>query len=114
MKLSKISQVKNVRGQGMSEYLIIVALIAVAAIAVTGLFGNAARNQVAAMANEVGGGAKTDSDLANDRALNQGITALNDSASISTLNNFGSNTDTIKAGSGTGIAGAATTREAAR
>ena len=46
---------KNVRGQGMSEYLIIVALIAVAGIAVMGLFGGAARNQVAGMALEISG-----------------------------------------------------------
>lgn len=54
MKLFK-SQAKNIRGQGMSEYVIIVALIAVAAIAVTGLFGGAARNQFAGIANELAG-----------------------------------------------------------
>ena len=32
-------------GQGMTEYLIIVALVAVAAIAVVGLFGDVVRNQ---------------------------------------------------------------------
>lgn len=43
------------RGQGMTEYIIIVALIAIAAIAVFRLFGDTARNQVAAMAMELGG-----------------------------------------------------------
>lgn len=42
-------------GQGMTEYIIIVALIAVAAIAVTQLFGATIRNQVAGIANEVSG-----------------------------------------------------------
>ncbi|OUR88230.1 hypothetical protein A9Q81_24485 [Gammaproteobacteria bacterium 42_54_T18] len=51
----KMNTRKNVRGQGMSEYLIIVALIAVAGIAVMGLFGGAARNQVAGMALEISG-----------------------------------------------------------
>ena len=55
MKLFK-SNSKKVRGQGMSEYLIIVALIAVAGIAVMGLFGRAAQNQVAGMAAEIAGG----------------------------------------------------------
>jgi len=32
-------------GQGMTEYIIIVALIAVAAIAVVGIFGDVIRNQ---------------------------------------------------------------------
>ncbi len=48
----KMNTRKNVRGQGMSEYLIIVALIAVAGIAVMGLFGGAARNQVAGLATQ--------------------------------------------------------------
>jgi len=42
-------------GQGMTEYIIIVALIAVAAIAVTQLFGATVRNQVAGVAMEVAG-----------------------------------------------------------
>lgn len=43
------------RGQGMTEYIIIVALIAVAAIGVYGLFGKTIRNQVAGLAGEVAG-----------------------------------------------------------
>lgn len=46
---------KNQRGQGMTEYIIIVALIAVAAIAVYQLFGATVRNQTAAIAREVSG-----------------------------------------------------------
>jgi pilus assembly protein Flp/PilA len=42
-------------GQGMTEYIIIVALIAVAAIGVYSLFGKTVRNQVAGMAGEVAG-----------------------------------------------------------
>lgn len=43
------------RGQGMTEYIIIVALIAVAAIAVYQLFGATVRNQTAGVAMEVAG-----------------------------------------------------------
>jgi Flp pilus assembly pilin Flp len=43
------------RGQGMTEYIIIVALIAVAAIAVYQFFGNTIRHQTAAIAMEVSG-----------------------------------------------------------
>ena len=46
---------RRVRGQGMTEYIIIVALIAIAAIAVTSLFGGTIRSQVAGMANEMSG-----------------------------------------------------------
>jgi type IV pilus assembly protein PilA len=42
-------------GQGMTEYIIIVALIAVAAIAVYQLFGATVRNQTAGIALEVAG-----------------------------------------------------------
>lgn len=44
------------RGQGMTEYIIIVALVAIAAIAVYQFFGKTVRNQTAAIAQELGGG----------------------------------------------------------
>lgn len=43
------------RGQGMTEYIIIVALIAVAAIAVYQFFGQTIRSQTAGIAKEVSG-----------------------------------------------------------
>ena len=43
------------RGQGMTEYIIIVALIAVSAIGVYSFFGKTIRNQVAGLASEVSG-----------------------------------------------------------
>jgi Flp pilus assembly pilin Flp len=49
--MSKLKQL----GQGMTEYIIIVALIAIAAIAVYGFFGDAIRGQVGAMTQELAG-----------------------------------------------------------
>ena len=43
------------RGQGMTEYIIIVALIAVAAIGIYTLFGQTIRNQTAGLALEMSG-----------------------------------------------------------
>ncbi len=43
-------------GQGMTEYIIIVALVAVAAISVYNLFGDTVRGQVGDLAAELGGG----------------------------------------------------------
>ena len=54
MKNSAKSLVSQ-RGQGMTEYIIIVALIAVAAIAVYQYFGSTVRNQTAAIASEIAG-----------------------------------------------------------
>ena len=42
-------------GQGMMEYVIIVALIAVAAIGVYSMFGKTVRNQTAGLAKEIAG-----------------------------------------------------------
>ncbi len=50
---------KRIRGQGMTEYIIIVALIAIAAIAVTSLFGGTIRSQMAGMAQEMSGKSAT-------------------------------------------------------
>lgn len=46
---------KKQAGQGMTEYVIIVALVAVAAIAIFQIFGQVVRSQTAAMAKELAG-----------------------------------------------------------
>ncbi|WP_336167990.1 Flp family type IVb pilin [Acinetobacter sp. 161(2023)] len=48
-------KMNKVRGQGMTEYIIIVALIAVAAIGVFRFYGNTARSQVSVAAAALGG-----------------------------------------------------------
>ncbi len=55
--MGTIIQKRKQLGQGMTEYIIIVALIAIAAIAVYNLFGDTVRGQVGDMAAELGGGA---------------------------------------------------------
>lgn len=60
-------------GQGMTEYIIIVALIAVAAIGAFSFFGDTARNQVAAMASELGG---SSGESAVNRATDAGEAAV--------------------------------------
>lgn len=56
IKSSKFSQ----KGQGMTEYIIIVALIAVAAIGVYSFFGQAIRGQMSGMTAEISGKSSTD------------------------------------------------------
>jgi Tfp pilus assembly protein PilV len=55
MKLSQIRRKNKQLGQGMTEYIIIVALIAVSAIGVYSLFGQTLRNQTAGLAVEMSG-----------------------------------------------------------
>jgi Flp pilus assembly pilin Flp len=55
MKISQIRRKNKQLGQGMTEYIIIVALIAVSAIGVYSLFGQTIRNQTAGLAIEMSG-----------------------------------------------------------
>lgn len=80
-KMNKLVRSEN--GQGMTEYIIIVALIAIAAIGVITVFGNNLRNLFANSANALGG---------NETATNQGQTGF--SAKRKSLSNFGNNKST--------------------
>lgn len=53
--IEKLDSNRRQRGQGMTEYIIVVALIAVAAIGVYTLLGQTIRNQTAGLALEVSG-----------------------------------------------------------
>ncbi|RTL51170.1 MAG: pilus assembly protein [Rhodocyclaceae bacterium] len=64
-------------GQGMTEYIIIVALIAVAAIGVYALFGKTIRNQVAGLAGEVAGTGSSTAVTAAGTAASDAATAAN-------------------------------------
>jgi pilus assembly protein Flp/PilA len=77
--ISKTSALIKQRGQGMTEYIIIVALIAIAAIGVYSFFGQTVRQQTAGMAQELSGksakeqiqGAQTAAGAAKDDAKKQ-------------------------------------------
>jgi Flp pilus assembly pilin Flp len=76
------------RGQGMTEYIIIVALIAIGAIAVYQYFGNTVRNQTAAIAEELGG--STGEAQKNAAAIQAGRAAA-DAATERNLSNYTDN-----------------------
>lgn len=73
-------------GQGMTEYIIIVALIAVAAIAVTQLFGTTVRTQMGAIASEVGG---NNAQATVTRAQTAGAAAATAAATKRSLGTYG-------------------------
>lgn len=75
------------RGQGLSEYIIIVALIAVAAIGVVGFFGDTLSNQMAGMAMEMAG---QGGDTAQQTATAQAASAQANAATAKTLDNYAS------------------------
>ena len=92
----KMNTRKNVRGQGMSEYLIIVALIAVAGIAVMGLFGGAARNQVAGLASELSGQAGATTAAVNAQSQVNAAAAQADAATGVSLDNYAGSQEIIE------------------
>lgn len=53
--MKNVKLARRIKGQGMTEYIIIVALIAIAAIASFTMFGDVVRAQVGTMASELGG-----------------------------------------------------------
>ena len=53
--LFKVNPLRRQQGQGMMEYVIIVALIAVAAIGIYSAFGKTMRNQTAGLSKEMAG-----------------------------------------------------------
>ncbi len=111
MKLSKLlakKSISNVRGQGMSEYLIIVALIAVAAIAVVGLFGGAARDQVAGLATEISGGTSAQTVAKISNAQEAAAAARTDSDQNVHLGSYAGGSTIIHNADGTGRAAGAT------
>lgn len=54
-RMKRSARRRGQRGQGMTEYIIIVALIAIASITVVSFFGSTVRNQTAGMASELSG-----------------------------------------------------------
>lgn len=86
MSLSSLQSSSSAqRGQGMTEYIIIVALIAVAAIAVYQFFGNTVRNQTAAIAQELAGGDGTAAKTAAQAAATKAATEANTKRNLDTF-----------------------------
>ncbi|GAA0428289.1 membrane protein [Massilia aurea] len=79
----------------MTEYIIIVALIAVAAIAVTQLFGATIRNQMAGISQEVSGKDGSAAIAQAGTASGKAVTAAKDTNKNS-LSTFGDQSNTGK------------------
>jgi len=56
-KLQRKSSRRVIRGQGMTEYIIVLALVALAAVVAVGYFGDTVQAQFAAMGQKLSGGA---------------------------------------------------------
>jgi pilus assembly protein Flp/PilA len=73
------------RGQGMTEYIIITALIAIAAIAAVAFFGGTVRAQVGGMAQELSG---TDAKGSITTAQGNAAKAVTEGSTARSLKNY--------------------------
>ena len=83
---------RNRSGQGMTEYIIIVALIAIAAIAAFSYFGGTVRKQTDAMTASLAGDS-TDAKTAISKAHDEGTHAGTDSGTDKDLSNYVGSSD---------------------
>jgi Flp pilus assembly pilin Flp len=74
-------------GQGMTEYIIIVALIAVAAIGVYSFFGQAIRSQMAGMTNEIAG-QNASANQSQAKSAGEGATGQNTKKTMGDYGNY--------------------------
>jgi pilus assembly protein Flp/PilA len=81
-----VRSARRQRGQGMTEYIIIVALIAVAAIGVYRFFGQTIRQQTAGLAQEVSGNDATAQITAAGTAATSATGQANTNKSLSSYN----------------------------
>lgn len=91
MKHFKI--LRNQLGQGMTEYIIIVALIAIAAIAAFTYFGSTVRNQTTAMTQELAG---QSGKAQNEAAGKAAASAAKDAEKTKTLQDYADSADETK------------------
>jgi len=78
----------HARGQGMTEYIVVVALVAVAAIGVYNLFGSTLRQQMAGVTLGLAGKGQ-DAEAASKRAGDSAKAADTAASARTTLENFG-------------------------
>lgn len=77
---------RRITGQGLSEYIVIVALIAIAAVVAVGLFGSSIKTQFTALASELVGGTGSGGGLS-DQA-NTADEAFDSAKTASTLRDY--------------------------
>lgn len=80
-------------GQGMTEYIIIVALVALSAILVFSLFGQTVRDQVAQMSSQVAGGTTATGQTDAQASQKAAVTDATKSSGLSTYYNANHSTN---------------------
>ncbi len=77
---------RKISGQGMTEYIIIVALIAIASVAAVGVFGDSVQASFVALSSELTGGTVENPNTTVSESLGA---ARDAAAAATTLQNYG-------------------------
>ncbi|WP_290579259.1 hypothetical protein [Ketobacter sp.] len=93
IKSSRKMSNKRITGQGMSEYLVIVGLLAVAGIAAMGFMGGSVRQSLAAFAAEFAGDTTANVDAIKGNAQANANAA--EDTSVAGLDNYQENNDNL-------------------
>ncbi|WP_076410576.1 Flp family type IVb pilin [Shewanella sp. UCD-KL12] len=95
--------IRSTKGQGMTEYIIIVALIAVSAIGVYSFFGQTIRNQVAGLASEISGVDSNAQIAAAQGSATQAATVANNDYNLGNYNEGANSASDSNGGGGGGV-----------
>jgi len=78
---------RRIRGQGMTEYVIIVALIAIASIVAVSFFGSSVKASFLALGSDLIGGEKVDKVTTTQASFNKADAAAKEQTTLKSYNN---------------------------
>jgi Flp pilus assembly pilin Flp len=78
---------RKIKGQGLSEYIIIVALIAIASIVAVSFFGSSVKASFLALGSDLTGGAKVDKVATTAASFTKAETAAKEVTTLQNYNN---------------------------
>lgn len=78
---------RRIKGQGMTEYIIIVALIAIASIVAVSFFGSSVKASFLALGSDLVGGAKIDKVATTSASFNKAEAAAKEITTLKSYNN---------------------------
>lgn len=88
LKVQKFTESpRRIRGQGMTEYVIIVALIAIASIVAVSFFGSSVKASFLALGSDLVGGAKVDKVATTAASFTKAETAAKEVTTLKSYNN---------------------------
>lgn len=78
---------RRIKGQGMTEYVIIVALIAIASIVAVSFFGSSVKASFLALGSDLTGGVKVDKVATTEASFNKAETTAKEITTLTSYNN---------------------------